>query len=157
MDTITELKRKLAGAWNLRRIDELDRSGRLITDHTALDVQRFTIHPRGRLMYSLSGAVSIQISHPRRPLLSTSDRVGVAPSEALAAYETYSAYYGHYELDAENQMITHVVESNLFPNGEGKRLVRGYRFEGSDLMLDHPPFEVNGEQRTRTLIWTRSE
>jgi heterodisulfide reductase subunit B len=43
--------------------------------------------------------------------------------EIKTNYEGCVSYYGHYELDPENNIVIHHVEGSLFPNWEGNEIV----------------------------------
>ena len=61
----------------------------------------------------------------------------------------YLAYFGRYEIDADRQVVRHLLEGELFPGGHSKIEERRYRFEG-DLMSLKP---VDGTNRE--ILWHR--
>jgi Lipocalin-like domain len=93
----------------------------------------------GYIYYSDSGIMAVQISRKARNGLSD-------PSNLT---HEYLAYFGHYEIDTERQVVRHLLEGELFPGGHSKILERRYRFEG-DLMSLKP---VDGTNRE--ILWQR--
>jgi hypothetical protein len=41
----------------------------------------------------------------------------------------YLAYFGRYEVDAENQLVRHFLEGQLHPGSHAETLERKYRFD----------------------------
>jgi hypothetical protein len=93
----------------------------------------------GYIYYSETGVMAVQISwRGRKPVTDPSNLV-----------HEYLAYFGHYEIDTERQVVRHIVEGELFPGVHGEILERRYRFEG-DLMSLKP---VDGTNRE--ILWQR--
>jgi len=93
----------------------------------------------GYIYYSDSGIMAVQISRKSR------DEV----RDPANLVHEYLAYFGRYEIDTERQVVSHLLEGELFPGGHAKVLERRYRFEG-DLMSLKP---VDGTNRE--ILWQR--
>jgi Lipocalin-like domain len=93
----------------------------------------------GYIYYDDSGVMAVQISRKSRS--------GV--SEPSNLIHDYLAYFGHYEIDTEREVVRHLLEGELFPGGHPKILERRYRFE-RDLMSLKP---VDGTNRE--ILWQR--
>ena len=93
----------------------------------------------GYIYYSDSGVMAVQISRKSRSDV----------SDPLNLIHEYLAYFGHYEIDTERQVVRHLLEGELFPGGHSKILERRYRFDG-DLMSLKP---VDGTNRE--ILWQR--
>jgi hypothetical protein len=93
-------------------------------------------HPRGYLIYDVSGHVSVQFTSdpPTSPFASGNDS---APTDAEArhAYENYVAYFGTYTVDESRNVITHHVEGSLLPSYTGTHQERPFRLLGDRLEL----------------------
>lgn len=79
----------------------------------------------GYIHYSDTGIMAVQISRKSREA-----------SKDLAPLEhDYLAYFGRYEIDAEQQVVRHFVEGQIFPGQHSEVLVRKYRFDGDSMSL----------------------
>lgn len=75
--------------------------------------------------------------------------------EMKDAFLAYYAYYGRYTLDEEKGMVTHRVESGLYPEEHGITYKRFFSFEGVRLTLVTAPFVEGGEELVNRLVWER--
>lgn len=140
---------KLVGTWKLLTIEERNAQGELVT---SLD---YGPQPMGLLIYDATGHMSVHAMRRGRPRL-PSDDVHLAPPErAKAAFVGYNAYFGTYEVDERAGVVVHHVEGSLIPNWEGTHQRRRFTISGDKLVLEPPPFQAGGQQRTRCLTWQR--
>jgi Lipocalin-like domain len=139
---------KLAGTWTLvawRRIAE---------DGTVS--YPLGADARGVLSYTDNGRMTVQITGAERAQLSTDDPLGGDESARAAAYSTYLAYYGTYEVQGQN--VVHRIEGSLFQNWAGERQVRPFTAESGQLVLHTPPMHLgNGTTVINELAWTREK
>ena len=70
--------------------------------------------------------------------------------DARQVVETYDAYFGTYEVDEANAIVTHHVEGELRPNYVGAAYVRRYEVEGDRLSLS----PADPKERWR-IVWQR--
>ncbi len=87
-----------------------------------------------------------------RPPLATDDALGGETAARAAAYSTYLAYFGSYELEGES--VVHYIDGSLFPNWSGEKQVRPFVAEGDELILRTPPM---ADDSVNELVWTRDE
>jgi Lipocalin-like domain len=146
-------KQVIIGAWRLVGIDYAGPNGSL-TDPV------FGPNPQGVIIYDQSGWMSVQIVTANRPAMARpatrTSRV-VAPEDAklaAAAFDTYYAYFGTWDYNAETSIITHHLNSSLLPYETGLEYRREVTFDGEYLKLIARSQE-RGEERVRTLVWTR--
>jgi hypothetical protein len=138
----------LAGTWNLvawRRIaaDE-SVSYPLGTD------------AHGQLIYTQNGRMAVQICGANRAALDTDDPLGGAEVARAAAYSTYLAYFGSYELQGQN--VVHRLDSSLYPNWSGEEQVRPFTAESDQLVLRTPPMRLaDGSTVVNELVWARDQ
>lgn len=93
-------------------------------------------HPRGYLIYDVSGHVSIQIaSDPPTSPFASGDDFAPTDAEARHAYEYYVAYFGTYTVDESRRIITHHVEGSLLPSYTGTDQERPFMLLGDRLEL----------------------
>lgn len=87
--------------------------------------------PSGYFIYDATGHASIQIMTTPPQTIATPD--SPTPTEALAIFNGYIAYYGTYTVDLKN--ITVNVEGALDPSQVGTQQVRPYELTGDTLII----------------------
>lgn len=146
-------KQAIVGAWRLVSIDYSGPNG-------ALADPVFGPNPQGIIIYEQSGWMSVQIATANRPEMAkpatrTSGVVTAGDaSVATGAFNTYYAYFGTWEYDADTSVITHHLTSSLLPYETGLDYRRELMFDGANLTLVGRSQE-SGEERRRTVVWTR--
>ena len=109
--------------------------------------------PVGYLIYSHEGYMAASLMASKRQRFSSMDILKATTEEIVAAYGTYVAYCGKYEVTEDK--VTHLVEVSLFPNWVGGKQERFYKLEGDELILSTPPMIVGGKQQISYLIWKK--
>ena len=132
---------RFVGNWLLVTIENYDDTG----------VARPGAYTGGRIMYDAAGQMSAQLTRPDRPPLPSD--AGEAPR--AAAYTSYVAYYGAYEIDAAAGKVTHKVEGSLNPNWPKTDLPRYFAFSDGNHTLKLSIRNAAGRV-TGTLTWARS-
>ena len=147
--TDTKEAERFAGTWTLDECYSDKPSGR---ENLPLGK-----HVLGRINYDRDGHMAAQLMGDERTPFSSRDPREVTDSEYRAAFQTYTAYFGSYEINTEHNTVTHHVEGATVPNWPGMDQVRYYEFEQPDkLILRTPPMRGNdGEKAVHTLIWRR--
>jgi hypothetical protein len=75
-----------------------------------------------------------------------------APTEeAPAAWRNYLGYWGTFQIEARQQIVTHRVEGSSFANWIGTEQVRHFRFGQSGRLI----LEAEFEDGSYTLTWQR--
>ena len=110
----------------------------------------------GRISYDQHGQMSAQLMRPQRERLSSRDATEERLAKVKAAFDGYTAYYGSYTIDAENQSVTHHVAGSLLPNWVGRQLVRYFEFshDNTRLALTTPPMGKKAGI-VGTLVWEK--
>jgi hypothetical protein len=109
---------------------------------------------RGQLIYTPHGHMAVQITGADRPTLVTDDPLGGDTEARAAAYSTYLAYFGRYEVQGES--VVHLIDGSLFPNWSGEKQVRPYTLENGELVLRTPPMQLSdGTTVVNELAWIR--
>jgi hypothetical protein len=111
--------------------------------------------PTGIIMYDNAGNMSAQLGRSERARFAGNDSLRGSPEEIKAAFESYVAYWGRYEVDASAGTVTHRVSQSLFPNWTGGQQVRYFKFEDGRLILSTPPFRRGGVEVKGVLVWER--
>jgi len=146
-------KQVIIGAWRLVGINYSGPNGTLADPVFGPD-------PQGIIIYDQSGWMSVQIVTANRPAIgrptTRTSRVVTLDDAKLAviAFDTYYAYFGTWDYDADTSVITHHLSSSLLPYETGLEYRREVTFDGVHLKLIARSQET-GEERRRTLVWTR--
>lgn len=122
------LWKRFLGNWRLVSWEQHDETGGVI----------YPLGPDavGQLIYDDSGRMSAQLMR-RNPLrFASEDRQYATAEEKAAAWDEYFGYFGTFVVDEDAQAVIHHIEGSWFPNMVGANLVRYYRFEGNQLILD---------------------
>ena len=115
------------------------------------------IHPwgedvKGMIIYT-DTHVSAQLGVRVRTNLSTFNFREASAKESQAAFTTYIAYFGTYEV--KNGYVIHDVQQSLFPNWIGHKVKRYYKFDGEFLYLEAKEItKTTGLEKT-VLVWKR--
>lgn len=134
------IRNQFVGTWRLVSIESAE--SRLFGDR-----------PVGMLMYDADGNVAVQIMRNPRPDLAGGPAFPPA-KEVQVAYKGYYAYYGTWEVNERDGIITHHLEGSLRPGDVGKDFIRAYKFTGNQLALT--PVE-NLAASNSCLTWERAK
>ncbi len=104
-------------------------------------------NPVGLLIYDSSGNMAVQIMKPDRPALSSTESTGMSDGRLKESIEGFTAFWGTYEIDEVQGIITHYVKGHLWASSIGKELKREYEFSGKQLILK--------PGSTRRIVWER--
>ena len=118
------------GTWLLDAIEVRDSSGHWVA---SIDPS-VGPNPIGYITYDTSGYVSVQVMSSNRPALSLPQQ-SATTLEKSEAFQSYVAYFGTYEVDEIEDIVTHHTIGNLVPNRSGGDATRPYIFEGDTLTL----------------------
>ena len=139
---------KFVGAWRLVSAEYRATDGSLVESPWGPE-------PQGMLMYDAYGSMSAQLSRKDRTRFVGADQLRGAPEEIKAAFESYGAYWGRYEVDERARSVTHHVQAALFPNWIGTKQTRRYEFRDGRLILTTPPIRRGGQEVTGVLVWEK--
>lgn len=121
----------LIGTWRVVEIADVDKDGKW--EHF------FGDPPRGYFVYDATGHVHIQMMKvpPLKPFPEANTDEGKPPTaeHALAAYNSFFAYFGTYNVDAEKHAVTHHVEGSFAPDYIGTEGPRPFKLQGDRLEL----------------------
>ena len=109
----------------------------------------------GLLIYAATGHMAVQLLRAHRPLFAAGDPYRGTPEEIKAAFEGYIAYFGSYEVNEAEGVVTHHVDGASFPNWMGGEQQRFFAFAGNQLILSSPPILAGTSTMTGVLIWER--
>lgn len=107
---------------------------------------------KGIIIYDASGTVSVQIASARNSVSARTGFLSLPDDQRLAYLDSYYAYYGRYEYDAQSSIVTHLIEAALYPDEIGKTAKRSVFLNGNEVTLTTPP-SPNGARNV--LRWRR--
>jgi Lipocalin-like domain len=110
---------------------------------------------QGSLVYTAGGWMTAQVCAADRPNLLTDDIRGGNNDERAAAFSTYVAYSGSFEIRGD--VVVHHVAMSSFPNWVGSEQTRYFELTGDELLLRTDPMEVGGNVLVNELRWHREE
>ncbi len=143
-----KLAKQFVGAWRLVSIEGNSR----VTPSTY-------DQPTGIIMYDSSGWMGVHIIRraDRKPFAGGINKG--TPEEKAAAFDSYTAYYGTYTVDAKAGTVTHHLEGRLAPGGRGVDNVRYFEFQGNRVILmpveDGKGGRIARKDATYKLTWER--
>jgi hypothetical protein len=154
-DESTALIEQLASGWRLvSRVTTTTADGKVLVDPGLSGT------PNGVLIYDRSGHVAAQLSRPGRKVEMLGDECRAAEkvkgtNDTAQTILGYDAYFGTYTVDAKAGVVTHHLESALFPGDIGKDIKRNFSISGDTLTIKFPTTTSDGTSVVRTLVWTR--
>ncbi len=123
--SLKSLQKQVVGTWKLISAEDRASSSDPWIPYT------FGNPPSGYFIYDATGHASIQIMTTPPQKIATPD--SPTPTEALAIFNGYIAYYGTYTVDAKN--ITVQVEGAWDPSQVGSSQARPYQVKGDKLII----------------------
>lgn len=109
----------------------------------------------GRINYEANGAMAAQLYSATRPTFASEDLVQGSDREIRSAFINMLCYFGRYQIDEDKQRVVHLVEGSSFPNWQGSRQVRFYRFSDDKLALRTAPLQLGSRVQIGELVWQR--
>jgi hypothetical protein len=111
--------------------------------------------PSGFIIYDSQGRMYVQImnSDETRP-----PRKGEGPlteKEQAQAYTSYTAYYGRYTINEDDQSVTHHVEGSVNPRNVGNAMPRFVEVSQDRLSLNTFAKGQDGKERVTLRMWER--
>jgi hypothetical protein len=116
--------------------------------------------PNGILIYDRAGHVAAQLSRPGRTVEMLADECSDAQKikgtdDTAQTMLGYDAYFGTYSVNEQEGVVTHHLDSALFPGDIGKSIRRRFIVAGDTLTIKFDTTLRDGTPVTRTLVWTR--
>jgi len=149
---------RLIGVWDLVSYEDLRPNGEVLYG--------WGRHPSGVLTYSPGGRMTVQFMRDPRATFAAGRAWGrdnqqllpaATAAEIRAAYISYYAYFGTYEVDERARTVTHHITSSLRSHEVGLDNVRSFELSGNQLLLRLTVTSDDGEERRRLIAWRRAE
>lgn len=143
------LKERLVGTWKLIS------STRVVGD--VAQPWLWGPNTTGILMYTADGYMCANLTRPNRPTFASADIRAGTIAEKAAAFDSFFAYCGRFEVNDAERSVVHKVESSLFPNWTGESQKRFVEINDKRLTLRTPPLLAEGKEVVAVLVWERAE
>jgi lipocalin-like protein len=137
----------LEGSWIMDSAYEIRADGTRTTNYGE--------HPQGLLTIDHAGRYNLQIFRRGRPLFVSGDKARGTAEEYSAASLGSSTHFGHVAIDRARHQLIFDVEGASFPNWEGKRQVRDFKYENGVLSYAVPA-SASGSGTIAYSIWRRA-
>ena len=144
LPNLTPTHRKLIGFWKLILMERRNAKG---------DVLSSSPGQTGFIVYTASGHVMVHMMQPYRR---RNAGASPTPEETMAAYRTYTSYFGPYTVHESDHYVVHHLAGTINPGSVGSDFQRFVEFSGKRLIL-RPPVTKNsdGEESHLTITWER--
>jgi hypothetical protein len=146
-------RQQLIGVWRLASIEYLGPGGATVDPFYQAD-------STGIIIYDPSGWMSVHIVAPRRRAwevpVSRLSAVAGNQDEPLkaAAFDSYYAYFGTWDLDEAASVVTHHVKSSLIPAETGLDYAQSVTLESGRLIFTVRGGKA-GEETVRRKVWEK--
>ena len=145
---------QLVGGWSLVSRVTTTSDGKVLSD------PGLSTTPRGVLIYDRFGHVAAQLSRPGRTVAMLGDECREAEhvtgtNDTAQTILGYDAYFGTYTVNAKEHVVTHHLESALFPGDIGKDIKREFEIAEDTLTIRFHTTLRDGTPVVRTLVWAR--
>jgi len=134
---------QFVGAWRLLSLETRSSSGEV-----GYPLGRDAV---GLLLYAEQGYMAVSAMRAGRVRFKSGELGTASPEEKLAAFDSYIAYSGRYEVKQDR--VLHHVELSILPNWVGGSQERYFEFSGDRLTLRTPP--TTAEDVEWIAIWER--
>jgi Lipocalin-like domain len=115
------------GSWRLETFERKTNAGEITYPYGK--------HPVGQLIYDTQGHMSVLIMDPDRTRFKAETSAAGTTEEKAAAFDTFLAYVGTYQIDETSHTIIHRVDASSYPNFKGSEQRRTYSFADGKLTL----------------------
>ncbi|MGN0003355.1 MAG: lipocalin-like domain-containing protein [Sphingobacterium composti] len=143
------LKNEIIGTWKLLSYIEVPVGGEEY-------VFPIGTNPKGILIFSPDGYMSVQISVKNPIKFDTEDRLSQTDEKIAARSKKYIAFTGKYSIDNVLCHVIYHIDTSLNPNWEGITQVRKLDFE-ADILYQKSvePISSNGQMVHAYMTWQR--
>jgi hypothetical protein len=144
LPNLTPTHRQLIGFWKLISTETRNAKGELRSSNPGMT---------GFIVYTASGHVMVHMMQPYRRR-----NVGQAPTpeETMAAYRSYTSYFGPYTVKESEQAVVHHLAGAINSGMVGTDFYRSFELSGKRLTLKPPATKnANGEEVQTRITWER--
>jgi hypothetical protein len=144
LPNLTPTHRKLIGFWKLISLERRNAKGELLSSNPG---------QTGFIVYTASGHVMVHMMQPyRRRNVGSSP----TPEETMAAYRSYTSYFGPYTVNESEKSVVHHLAGAINSGMVGTDFQRFFELSGKRLILKPPVTKNgNGEEVHSAITWER--
>lgn len=143
----TSIIKEIEGTWLLRAMNTISSNG------TTKNI--YGEEPLGITMFDAKGYMNAQMGSSTRSFFESDVIDRGTPDEIIPAYKNYMAFFGQYKENPSGTLIIR-LEGCLFPNWQGKDIIRYAEITNNILFLTTPPFLMASEEIIIKAIWNRA-
>ena len=111
--------------------------------------------PAGYIIYDAQGRMFVQIMNSDETRPARKGEAAMTEKEQAQAYTSYTAYYGRYTIDENDQSVTHHVEGSVNPRNIGNGMKRFVEVSQDKLSLNTFAKGPDGKERVTLRMWER--
>jgi hypothetical protein len=111
--------------------------------------------PSGFIIYDAQGRMYVQIMNSDETRPPRKGESTMTEKEQAQAYTSYTAYFGRYTINEEDQSVTHHVEGSVNPRNIGNAMHRFVEVSQDRLSLNTFAKGQDGRQRVTLRMWER--
>jgi hypothetical protein len=111
--------------------------------------------PEGFIIYDTNGRMWVQIMNSEETRPPRKGEGAMNEKEQAQAYASYTAYYGRYTIDENDQSVTHHVEGSVNPRNVGNAMKRFVEVSADRLSLNTFAKGQDGKERVTLRMWER--
>jgi hypothetical protein len=139
--------KEIQGTWLLRAMNIISSNG------TTKNI--YGERPFGITMFDAKGYMNAQMGSSTRSFFESDVIDQGTPDEIIPAYKNYMAFFGQYKEFASRTLLIK-LEGCLFPNWQGKEIIRYAEITNNTLSLTTPPIVMGLEEIIIKAIWNRA-
>lgn len=143
LPTLTPTHRKLIGFWKLIEWGSRNAKGEVVSSSPGTT---------GFLVYTASGHVIVHMMEPYRRRVFGAPPT---PQETMAAYRSYTGYFGTYTVNESEQYVVHHIDATMNSGPVGTNYQRFLEFSGKRVVLMPPVTRTAGREVRTALVWER--
>lgn len=143
LPNLTPTHRQLIGFWKLISMESRNAKGELLSSSPGMT---------GFIVYTASGHMMVHMMQPYR----RRNAGGPAtPEETMAAYRSYTSYFGPYTVNESDKYLVHHLAGTINPGSVGSDFQRFFAFSGKRLILKPPVTKTSDGAVQMTITWER--
>jgi hypothetical protein len=137
----------IQGTWLLMSMNIIDSSGQ--------SYDMYGKDPQGISTFDTKGYLNAQMGASGRPLFASEILNQGSAEEITSAYKSYMAFFGRYKETSPGTLSIR-LEGCLFPNWEGKEIIRYAEITDNLLYLTTPPTQFGNITAIVKAVWKKA-
>ncbi len=143
----TSVLSQIQGTWILESMSFRDQQGK--------EVDLYGKSPLGIAMFDASGYMNAQMGAGNRALFKSGAPAHGTQDEIVNAYNSYMTFFGKY-VEKSPGTLSIKLEGCLFPNWQGKEMIRYAEVRENKLYLITPPTLLGDHEIVVRAVWIKA-